>query len=161
MIIKTIITDNSLASATIGDKTFTRRTQGGQVIYDGAAGGSGGSGSGGSGSGGSFPQGTGMVIMEIWTSSDSPLRGNPNGTAKKFANWENGDRLFVTDPDQGFPNKWIEIPSSANTSSTKIVLPTGALGVNYPNTNGATGGGFISIGRGEIASRTWFHLRPL
>ena len=44
MSIKTIITDNSLASATIGDKTLTRRTEGDQVIYyDGGSGGSGGS----------------------------------------------------------------------------------------------------------------------
>jgi len=41
MSIKTIITDNSLASATIGDKTLTRRTEGDQVIYDGASGGGG------------------------------------------------------------------------------------------------------------------------
>ena len=50
MSIKTIITDNSLASATIGDKTLTRRTQGDQVIYDGASGGGG----GGGGSGGTI-----------------------------------------------------------------------------------------------------------
>jgi len=52
MSIKTIITDNSLASATIGDKTLTRRTEGGQVIYDGAAGGGG----GGAAAGGSGPR---------------------------------------------------------------------------------------------------------
>jgi hypothetical protein len=49
MSIKTTITSNTLESAAIGDKTFTRRTKGGQVIYDGA-----GSAAGGDGSGGSF-----------------------------------------------------------------------------------------------------------
>jgi hypothetical protein len=48
MSIKTIITNNNLESATIGDKTFTRRTEGGQVIYDGASGGGGGGGGGSS-----------------------------------------------------------------------------------------------------------------
>ena len=42
MNIKTTITSNSLASATIGDKTLTRRTEGGQVIYDAAGSGGGG-----------------------------------------------------------------------------------------------------------------------
>jgi hypothetical protein len=47
MSIKTTITNNNLESATIGDKTFTRRTEGGQVIYDGASGGGGGAEGGG------------------------------------------------------------------------------------------------------------------
>lgn len=41
MSIKTTITNNTLESASIGDKTFTRRTAGGQVIYDGAGAGAG------------------------------------------------------------------------------------------------------------------------
>jgi hypothetical protein len=36
MSIKTTITDNSMTSAVVGGKTLTRRTEGGQVIYDGS-----------------------------------------------------------------------------------------------------------------------------
>ena len=38
MSIKTTITDNSTASVTVAGKTLTRRTAGGQVIYDGIRG---------------------------------------------------------------------------------------------------------------------------
>jgi hypothetical protein len=55
MSIKTTITDNSTASVTVAGKTLTRRTAGGQVIYDGIVS----SGSGGSGivGGGTSPGG--------------------------------------------------------------------------------------------------------
>ena len=70
MSIKTIITDNSLASATIGDKTLTRRTEGDQVIYDGAAGG---------GSGGSSVVGSGTVV-------NAPVvNGIFSGSTSKYA----------------------------------------------------------------------------
>lgn len=35
MSVKTTITNNSMTSAVVGGKTLTRRTEGGQVIYDG------------------------------------------------------------------------------------------------------------------------------
>ena len=68
MSIKTIITDNSLASATIGDKTLTRRTEGDQVIYDGASGG-----------GGSSVVGSGTVV------NASVRNGNLSGSTRMYA----------------------------------------------------------------------------
>jgi hypothetical protein len=46
MSVTNTITDNSMTSAVVGGKTLTRRTEGGQVIYDGFIDTSGGGGSG-------------------------------------------------------------------------------------------------------------------
>ena len=83
MSIKTIITDNSLASATIGDKTLTRRTEGDQVIYDGAAGG---------GSGGSSVVGSGTVV-------NAPVvNGIFSGSTSKYAMLIANDTVGYTVP---------------------------------------------------------------
>ena len=134
MSIKTIITDNSLASATIGDKTLTRRTEGDQVIYDGAAGG---------GSGGSSVVGSGTVvnvpvvngILSGSTSKGGSVRAEtvgytvPSGVSKII--FLGADNPFITQVDNSGPfhSQYIggSIPQNAG-SYVRYITPIQYLG---------------------------------
>ena len=81
MSVKTTITNNSMTSAVVGGKTLTRRTEGGQVIYDGFIDTSGDT------SGDSSGSGSGIGEIRRYPVTSGPLQtfGTTNSVGKAAA----------------------------------------------------------------------------